>query len=196
MTIPTAPNLDMPIIPLGDAVLRPLRPSDTEDLLGYLGDPAVTELTSFPEVTRTLAEAMIERARSRWAAGEPSRWAVARVADDRIIGTCGFSDGSPVHRWAELAYDLARPEWGKGVMPRAVAAALAWAFRGGHVDRVQAHVRVDNVRSRRVLVRSGFMLEGCLRSYRICRGTPYDFEVHALLRREWESARRSDGVEA
>jgi ribosomal-protein-alanine N-acetyltransferase len=178
-----------PTLDLGTIVLRPLRPEDAVELFRYLSDPAVTALTSFPEVSMTLAETMIERARSRWAAGEPSRWGIATADGDRLIGTCGFNDASSVHRWAEIAFDLAREHWSRGIVPAAAAAALAWAFREGGIDRVQAFVRTDNLRSERLLQRLGFMREGCLRDYRICRGTPHDFHLYAILRRDWEASR-------
>ena len=111
------------------------------------GIPLVTELTSYPVVSVPMVEAMIERSLSRWTAGEPSRWGVALQHDDQLIGTCGFNDYSQVHRWAELAYDLAQAHWGKGLMRQAVAAVLEWAFRQDQVDRVHAFVRVDNSRS-------------------------------------------------
>src|SRR5215471_11093735 len=149
-----------PTIDLDGARLRPLRVADADALYAYLRDPVVTELTSYPVVSRSLAEAIIERSLSRWAAGELSKWGVALQHDDQLVGTCGFNEWSQVHRWAELAYDLAQAHWGKGLMRQAVAAILHWTFRQDQVDRVQAFVRVDNTRSERLLVRSGFVREG------------------------------------
>lgn len=174
-----------PTIELDGARLRPLRMADAAALYAYLQDPAVTELTSYPVVSVPMVEAMIARSLSRWAAGEPSRWGIALQHDDQIVGTCGFNEWSKVHRWAELAFDLAQAHWGKGLMRRAVDAALQWAYRQGQIDRVHAFVRVDNRRSERLLERSGFVREGRLRSYRVCRGQLHDFYVYSLLRSDW-----------
>jgi ribosomal-protein-alanine N-acetyltransferase len=184
-----------PTIELDGARLRPLRAADAGALYAYLRDPAVTELTAYPVVSVPLVEGMIERSLSRWAAGEPSRWGVALRHDDQLVGTCGFNDYSPAHRWAELAYDLAQAHWGKGLMRHAVAAVLQWTFRQDQVNRVHAFVRVDNRRSERVLERSGFVREGCLRSYRVCRGQPHDFYVYGLLRSDWVAAQRPVGAD-
>lgn len=177
-----------PTIALDGVRLRPLRMTDAEALHAYLRNPSVTELTSYPAVSMPMVEAMIARSLSRWAAGDLSKWGVALQHDDRLVGTCGFNEWSPVHRWAELAYDLAQDHWGKGLMPQAVAAVLQWAFQRDQVDRVQAFVRVDNRRSERLLERSGFLREGCLRGYRVCRGQPHDFYIYGLLRRDWADA--------
>ena len=64
-----------PTIEFDGARLRPLRMADAAALHAYLRDPAVTELTSYPVVSARLAEAVIERASSRWAMSSPSvRW--------------------------------------------------------------------------------------------------------------------------
>jgi [ribosomal protein S5]-alanine N-acetyltransferase len=178
-------------IQLDGAHLRPLCAADAAALYAYLRDPVVTELTSYPAVSVPMVEAMIERSLSRWAAGELSRWGVALEHDDQLVGTCGFNEWSQVHRWAELAFDLAQAHWGKGLMRQAVAAVLQWTFQLNQVDRVHAFVRIDNRRSERLLERSGFSREGCLRSYRLCRGQPHDFYVYSLLRSDWAAAQQA-----
>lgn len=171
-----------PTIELSGARLRALRPTDADAFLAYLQDPAVTALTSYPVITREFVDGMIERYRTRWANGELSKWGLALQDDDRIVGTCGFNETSPAHRWTELAFDLAQPQWGKGVMRQAVAAVIDWVFDRDDIDRVQAFVRVDNARSFGLLERSGFQREGCLRSYRVGRGQAHDFYVYSRLR--------------
>lgn len=182
-----------PTIELDGARLRPLRGADADALHAYLRDPVVTERTSYPAVSAAMVEAMIERSLSRWAAGELSKWGVARAHDDQLFGTCGFNEWSPAHRWAELAFDLAPACWGKGLMRQAVAAVLQWTFRQAQVDRVHAYVRIDNSRSQGLLERTGFVREGCLRSYRVCRGQPHDFYVYGLLRADWRTAQQPVG---
>src|SRR5262245_1044298 len=86
MTSAVEQPLHPPRIAPGGARLRPLKMDDAEALYAYLRDPVVTELTSFPAMSMSFVEAMIERSRSRWAAGEPSRWGVALDADDELVG--------------------------------------------------------------------------------------------------------------
>jgi RimJ/RimL family protein N-acetyltransferase len=178
-----------PTIELVGARLRPLRMKDAAALYDYLRNPLVTEKTSFPIVSTALVEAMITRCQSRWASGELSKWGIALAHEDTLVGTCGFNDWSQAHRWAELAYDLAHPLWGHGLMQKAVTAVLDWTYQRDQIDRVHAFVRIDNQRSARLLERSGFLREGCLRSYRVCRGQPHDFYLYGLLRADWLARR-------
>ena len=184
-----------PTIALDGARLRPLRRADAEALHAYLRNPAVTELTSYPVMSLSMVEAMIERSLSRWAAGELSRWGVALQHDDQLVGTCGFNEWSQAHRWAEMAFDLAQAHWGKGLMRQAVDAVLQWTYRQDQVNRVHAFVRIDNSRSERLLERSGFVREGRLRSYRVCRGQPHDFYIYGLLRSDWAAAQQRVGAD-
>jgi RimJ/RimL family protein N-acetyltransferase len=185
-----------PTIELDGARLRPLRSADATALYAYLRDPIVTALTSYPDVSVPMVEALIERSLNRWAAGELSKWAVALQQNDEIVGTCGFNQWSRVHHCAELAFDLARAHWGKGLMRQAVAAVLQWTFQQYQVDRVHAFVRVDNRRSERLLERSGFVREGCLRSFRVCRGQAHDFYIYGLLRSDWTARQEPTGGNA
>jgi len=179
-----------PTIELDGARLRPLRVADAAALYAYLRDPVVTELTSYPLTSLPMVEAIIERSLNHWAAGDLSKWGIALRQDDQLIGTCGFNEWSKAHRWAELAFDLAQAHWGKGLMRQAVAAVIQWTYRQGQVNRVHAFVRVDNRRSERLLERSRFVREGCLRSYRVCRGQPHDFYIYSLLRSDWAAAQQ------
>lgn len=179
-----------PTIELAGVRLRPLRREDAASWHAYLSDPRVTELTSYPEMSLSAVESMIESRRKSFVSGLSCKWAIASRDDDTLIGTCGFNEWSRPHGWAELAYELARPHWGCGIATQVVAAGLRWAFTDGGFTRVHAFVMVGNVRSERVLERAHFTREGRLRSYRLCRGQPRDFSVFSLLRPEWEA----DGV--
>lgn len=174
-----------PILPLEGACLRPLRLSDAQSVYAYLSDPIVTALTSYPPMTLPMVEAMLEKYQQRWATGELSKWGIAVEGSEQIVGLIGFNEWSKVHRVAELAYDLAPAYWGRGVMRKVIQALLQWTFAHDQIDRVQAFVRIDNERSIRLLERCGFLREGRLRSFRVCRGQAFDYFIFSLLRAEW-----------
>lgn len=181
---------EQPTIELAGIRLRPLREEDAAAWHRYLSDPEVTELTSYPSMSLGEVESMLARVTRAYSAGTSCKWAVAMQNDDRLVGTCGFNEWSHTHGWAELAYELARPYWGRGIISQAVAACLGWRFATPSFNRVHAFVMIGNRRSERVLERAGFTHEGCLRSYRVCRGLSRDFSVFSILRSEWEASRR------
>ena len=170
-----------PSWPLGAFELRPMRYSDSAAWYAYLVDPRVVEHTSIPELTLASVEAMVARELDGYAAGTSCRWALAD-ANDRLVGTCGFSNWSLPHSHAELVYDLAPAFWGGGLMRKAVHQVLAWALNNVGFNRVHAFVMTTNVPSIRVLEAAGFSREGTLRRFRVARGVARDFHVYSVLR--------------
>jgi ribosomal-protein-alanine N-acetyltransferase len=82
------------------------------------------------------------------------RWALERRDTGALVGYCGLSSGNP-EVGIELAYMLAREEWGKGLALEAGRAALRYGFERVGVDSIAGLTFHDNRRSRLVLERLG-----------------------------------------
>jgi len=178
----------VPVLPLGDFILRPFRQSDSDPWFEYLNDRRTTEHTSWPEVSATMVAALVDRLIGEYTDRTSLRWALARTRDDELVGTCGYTRIDAQKAAAELAYDLAPDYWGRGVMSTAVDAAVNWAFADGGLRRVEALVMVSNSRSIGLLERCGFAREQFLPGHRMARGMPRDFWRYG---KESSSARQS-----
>lgn len=113
--------------------------------------------------------------------GQPIQWAI-RNADDDVIGGCGF-DGLRIgktHR-AEIAYWLAKPYWGRGIMTATVQRVCEHGFAEFGLVRIIAHVFEFNIGSARVLEKCGFELEGRLRKHFLKDGRYIDARLYALV---------------
>lgn len=64
-----------------------------------------------------------------------------------------------------IGYGAARAYWGKGYIPEATRAVIAWAFQQPSIYRVYATTDLENLSSRRVLEKVGMQCEGILRKY-------------------------------
>lgn len=173
-----------PILSLGGFRLRPLRAGDAVPWSAYLSDARVTLHTSWGSTDLATIESVVRRLRADYATRASWRWAIARDGDDCLVGVCGFSTWSTVHRTAELVYDLSPDYWSRGLATRAVRAVLEWGFSAARLNRVQAVVLPSNGPSIKVLDRCGFTKEGVLRQYRIVRGEARDFLLYSRLRNE------------
>jgi RimJ/RimL family protein N-acetyltransferase len=148
--------------------------------------PRVTLHTSWGSTDLATIDALVQRLRADYATKASWRWAIAREGDDCLVGVCGFSTWSTVHRAAELVYDLSPDYWSRGIVTRSVQAVLGWGFSDAGLNRVQAVVLPSNAPSIAVLDRCGFTKEGLLRQYRMVRGEPGDFLLYSRLRSERE----------
>ena len=169
---------------LGDVSLRPLQHADSIAWSQYLSDPRVTAHTSWGDTDLPTINALVGCCIAEYSTATSCRWALVD-SRDTLIGTCGFSQWSLHHSHAELVYDLSPEFWRRGLMSRAVAIVLEWAFRTVGFNRVHAFVMDTNQPSRALLESAGFTREALLRQYRLARGTPRDFFIYSRLREEW-----------
>ena len=171
---------------VGDFALRPLAPADAAELLAHLADPAVTRFMDIPALT-TLdeAEAIIDWAAGLRAFGGGVRWAIRDRTDGVFVGTAGFNAVVVERgRRGEIAYDVSRARWGKGVMAQVLPAVIAFGFDHLALHRLEAFVTPDNAPSCRLLERHGFAREGVLRGHGFWKGAYQDQTVFGLLARE------------
>ena len=104
-----------------------MRTSDARAWSAYLSDSDVTRNTSWGAVDLDTIAALVQQIISDYSTGTSCRWAIARIEDDVLIGTCGFPWWSRADLNAELAYDLSPAYWRRGIMRR-IAASLIVSF--------------------------------------------------------------------
>ncbi|MGH8793596.1 MAG: GNAT family N-acetyltransferase [Stackebrandtia sp.] len=148
-----------------DLRLRLLRDSDVDDVVEACGD-AQTLRFLWPYLpspfTRDQAGDFVSRqAPQAWKDGR-AQWAVADLADDRLLGVIGVPRISGEGSVAELGYWTAPWARGKGVAAAAIAAAADFLIAHG-VERVELMIATPNIASQRAALRAGFSRDGVLR---------------------------------
>ena len=169
-------------------ICRQITDDDAAVLHEIWSDPEVTRYFSL-EPFQSLAETreMMELLNSLPRINQGVRWAVVRIADGTVLGTCGFHNYKPEHHRAEMGYELGRQHWGKGFMSEAIRAILQYGFTTAGFNRVEAFVNYGNEKSTRLLERSGFHLDGLLRQYELNRGKFVDQYCYSLLKTDWKN---------
>lgn len=136
-------------------LLRPFQESDAADLYEYAKDPRVGPIAGWP--VHTSVENSREIIRTVFAA--PNTFAVAERETGKVIGSAGFTGRSRVEFPApndELGYALSPAFWGRGLMPEACRALLAYGFEEMGLDTIWCTHYEENHRSRRVIEKCGF----------------------------------------
>lgn len=116
-------------------------------------------------------------------------WGIFDKQEDTFLGEVNYvlrmgTDAIP-HR-VEIGYDLTRSNWGKGYMTEAFSAAIRYIFSLEHINRIEAVIHPDNLRSRKVVEQQGFAKEGILREFCVKNGVYWDMVMYSLLKREWQ----------
>ena len=139
--------------------LRPLRPDDAEAIHRLVNDWEVVRMLSqlpFP-YPRDLADKWIASTLEQMERGSGYHLAITGQEDgqEMLIGCIGLRlDLTP--KVGSLGYWIGRRFWRLGVASEAAARLSRWALANLDVERLEAHVAVDNPASGAVLVRAGF----------------------------------------
>ena len=154
-------------------LLRPLRAGDAEAVHRLVNDWQVVRMLSrlpFP-YPRQLTDEWIASTGQQALAGTGYHLAITGQEDghEMVIGCIGLRlDLRP--RTGNLGYWIGRQFWRHGVAAEAAGRLARWALANLDLDRLEAHVAVDNPASSAVLRRVGFREVGTGREAFLARG--------------------------
>ena len=166
-------------------VLRPWRRTDIEAVAEAADNPNIAaNLRNIFPSPYTLADA-------KWfvedciAQGETRQLMRAIAVNGRAAGSISVARKDDVYeKSAELGYWLAEDYWGRGIMTEAVRQICREAFDRFDILRIFAEPFAENLGSRRVLEKAGFVCEGTMRMGVYKNGRAQSYCMYALLREE------------
>lgn len=177
-----------PVLHTERLILRNPHVADAEAIFQIMSDPRVTRyFGSAPMTDPNQGLQRVASFHADFAEQNGIRWAITSRVDGRFLGSCGFWRLIKEHFRAEIGYELAPEYWGQGMMTEAVAAALTFGFQSMGLHSVEAQIAPENIGSRRVLEKLGFVQEAYFREnyYEPVDQRFTDTAVFALLKREW-----------
>lgn len=111
----------------------------------------------------------------------PMRFAIE--VDGQAVGSIGFSSEGDIERvTAEVGYWLGEDYWGRGIMPKVVAAVTKYAFETFKFQKIYALVFDYNPGSMRVLEKAGYQLEAVLHKAAVKNGKVIDFYYYCVMK--------------
>jgi len=135
-------------------ILRPIQPSDLDDLVALSSDPEVTRFV--PGLDRRSAADRIRLAAREWSArGYGMLAMLERSGGGRFLGRAGFKYW-PQFDETEVGWVLRRDVWGHGYATEAGRACVDWGFAECSLPYLTAMIQPANQRSVAVAERLGF----------------------------------------
>ncbi len=142
-------------------ILRPWRESDLHDLFEYASVEGVGEMAGWPhhtslDISETILNLFIR---------EKKTLALELKETGKVIGSLGLEELSPdpvgQGRFGrEIGYVLSKDYWGRGLMPEAVKAVIAYCFDTLGYDYLTCGHFRQNGQSCRVIEKCGFTYFG------------------------------------
>ena len=176
---------DFPLLQGERVRLRGPRLDDADALFAIFSASAVMRYWSRPPMlVRDEAEKLIGEIDEGFRARTLLNWMIVD-ATDAVIGTCTLFRFDPRHRRAELGYALHPAHWDRGLAHEATTLALDWAFDTLRLHRIDASIDPGNLASRQLLLRQGFVVEGCQRESFFVGDVVTDSELLGLLAADW-----------
>ena len=180
-----APDALVPIEPVelvaGRLVLRPPGPEHAADVQAMARDADIGLWNPVDVTDEESAQGWIAR-QADWSDGTHASFAVLDATTGRFLGTTSVFHIDRAMHDAETGYRVAPWARGQGVATQAVRAVTAWALDALALQRISLYHAADNMASCRVAEKSGYLLEGQLRSSHVYGdGSRHDEHLHARL---------------
>ena len=184
---------EIPTLKSDTLTMRPMRPSDAEDIYRAVQDPEIPKFTTVPaDYPIDLA---IEFANTRAAASFVNKTELVFVIEDARLATVGYpySNGFagvmslhtidiPNHR-AEIGYWLAKEARGQGICTKAAELITEYGLMTIGFKRIDGIVDVRNEPSKAALLKAGYEFEGIMKSYVTRRdGSQLDMALFAATK--------------
>ena len=171
--------------------VRLAEPDDVEGIIAFFVANE-THLTPYgaacarEQLTREHWSAEIERRRAEFFGDKSCKTFIFRRDDARVAGTANLTEivRGPFQA-AYLGYALAEAEQGKGLMHEGLSLLLRFAFAELNLHRIMANFIPSNERSRAVLERLGFRVEGRADDYLRIDGAWREHVLTSLTNPAW-----------
>lgn len=183
----------VPTLKSDTLTMRPIRPSDAEDIFRAVQDPDIPKFTTLP--SDYPIDLAIEFANTRAATSFANKSELVFVIEDSRLANSSYPYSSgfagvmslhtidiPNHR-AEIGYWLAKEARGKKICTMAAELLTEYGLMTIGFRRIDGIVDVRNEPSKAALLNAGFEFEGIMKSYVTRRdGSQIDMALFAATK--------------
>lgn len=137
-------------------VLAPYALGDVDELHRVMRDPVVMQHIGKGALNRSEVHGIVVRAIAAWNATGMGWWSIRRRRDGYLIGQICLRPARELPD-VEVGYGMDAAFWRQGYGREALEGVVAYGFAEKALPRIVATVRPENVASRALLQRCGFV---------------------------------------
>lgn len=166
----------------------PPSPDLLQKFYDYRQDPVTRQFNPLKPSSLEALAARFANSSSHWTEfhrAESLSWFVE--VDGEAVGNVSIHSINRMMLTAEIGYGVFAAARGRGFASAMVSQLCAETFAHTHLRKLLAFVHEENLASRRVLEKLGFVQEGILREHYLINEQPVNEILYGLLRREWKA---------
>ena len=142
-------------------VLRRIDLSDDNEIFYERSDKTINEfIDRAPAATIEDARNWITMISNLMANNEGVTWGLTLKGDPKLMGGFCFWNFSKENNTADAGFSLHPEHWGKGLMQEARDGCIPFGFEVMQLSTIVADTHFNNIRSRKLLERNGFVFQG------------------------------------
>lgn len=163
-------------------ILRAVKDDDAEALFTLRANPNVMRHIGRP-LAKTIEEAqkLIDGFKTVENDGTAVVWAITVKGNDKLLGTICIWNLQKQHFRAEVGYMLHPDYWQQGILSEVMAVVLPVGFNQIGLHSIEANVSPENIASRRLLEKFGFVQEAYFKENYYFNGEFLDSVIYSLL---------------
>jgi [ribosomal protein S5]-alanine N-acetyltransferase len=171
-----------PIIETERLLLREITLQDASDLFTIRSNTDAMKYIDRP-IAKTIEDAvvLIDKMIDLYTNNEGISWAICLKEDAKLIGTIGFWRIDKPNYRAEIGYMLEPKLHRKGIMNEAFTPTIHYAFNEMNLHSIEANINVENLASRKILEKNGFVQEAHFKENYFYNGKFLDSVILSLL---------------
>ena len=149
----------------------------SQELMKYIDRPMPSSINDIV--------ALIQKMETMKSKGEGISWGIFKKENpDLKIGNIGLFRIIHEHYRAEIGYMLNTNEHQKGIMYEAIQKVIEYGFNNIKLHSIEANINPENVASRKLLEKAGFVKEAYFKENYFFNGRFIDSEIYSLLNKK------------
>ncbi|KRN99902.1 GNAT family N-acetyltransferase [Companilactobacillus kimchiensis] len=161
-------------------IIRPLQPSDHDDLQTIILDAEVVKYMRYHDITTPAAFNNVFE--NHFLMEQQYTFGIESKETHKLIG---FYEFHPENTTGILTYALNRNAWGHGYVAEAGQAMMNYGFEKLNFDKIEAHYADLNPRSGRVMAKMGMKNLGEQETFTFPTGEVVHVMAYELTKNEW-----------
>ena len=161
--------------------LRQLRKDDAKFFYESLLDKKITDYLSLgPLKSLEHAKRLVKNYIKSWEQYQQFNYIINH--DSTKVGSISLWNVSWLHKRAELGIWILPKYWEKGFGKESIELIKIIAYNHLHLNRLESHIAIENIRSIKMFKSCGFKEEGLLKEYLNLRGEFQDAKILSHLK--------------